>query len=338
MIYPCPVSKEEGMNRERLITTLWRRKMKTKIFTLCGIFFVVTALILVNVVPAMANSPHTEGSSTHNSIQLVPPLSDPSKANYHSITINNLLDPNNPNYDPSGIDRLKSTPFSSPDNTKSSIISPMDTTDHLWWGTNIGTNSNLFGVYAYQSIYNTISLYDDGDALFAPTMRAPNGDPLELVTAYTKSGTTTNSFIQLYSFYYSNWDDVQIPIDSTFISNYVRSGDYVGELLPNSGNTEWHAYLYNWNTSTWDGIGSWEPNIGNTMGWDMWEEWYLADAWPTLPEIQSNYLTVRVGNSGNDWERVTSTYGSVDTTGTMTSEYPYGFLYNYYEWYVGPSS
>ena len=65
--------------------------MKTKIFTLCGIFFVVTVLILVNVVPAMANSPHTEGSSTHNSIQLVPPLSDPSKANYHSITINNLL-------------------------------------------------------------------------------------------------------------------------------------------------------------------------------------------------------------------------------------------------------
>jgi len=26
LIYPCPVSKEEGMNRERLITTLWEEK------------------------------------------------------------------------------------------------------------------------------------------------------------------------------------------------------------------------------------------------------------------------------------------------------------------------
>jgi len=135
--------------------------MKTKIFTLCGIFFVVTALILVNVVPAMANSPHTEGSSTHNSIQLVPPLSDPLRRIIIPLQLIIFLILIIQIMTRVELIGLKVHLLARLIIRNRQSYHLMDTTDHLWWGTNIGTNSNLFGVYAYQSIYNTISLYDE---------------------------------------------------------------------------------------------------------------------------------------------------------------------------------
>jgi len=306
--------------------------MKNKFLTICTIFFVVTAIILINVVPAMANTPNTEGS-TSSHVSQVPPLSDPSKANYNSPTIDNLLDPTNPNYDPSVIYGSKGTRFDSLAKTKSSVISsPDDLTDHEAWGTEIDA-SNLFGVYAYQSVYNNINL-NSGDVLYAPTLRGPDGCPLEMSTVYIQNGSTTNRYVSLYSWYWQAWG-IELNITPTFLYDYVKSGCYIGELLYNG--SEWHAYLYDWNTSSWDGIGDWEPSVSGTYGWDAWEEYFMSNNWPTLPQIYSNYLCVKVGDSGNDWEQVTSTYGEeLDTN--MTSVYPHNFIDYYYDWYVGPGS
>jgi hypothetical protein len=296
------------------------------------------ATLLISAIPAIAENPSSDNKESKDII--VPPLSDPSKANYDSPTINNLLDPRNPNYDPSGIYGPEGTRFGppgkrSPDISELSkgIISPL-AEDHQNWGTNVYYNSSIYGIYGYQAVFTTINLNESSDTLYAPTMLCPNQCPYEMTTYYVRSWITTNRYVKLYNFNTGGFG-AYIPIDATFVSNYVRNGNYIGELLYDSSKQQWHAYLYKWSTSTWDGLGDWaSPRSGQTAGWDIWEEYNLSNNWPTLPQIWSNYLSVRIGSTGNDWRRVTSTYGN--SGWTMTAPYPHNFVNNYYYWKVGP--
>jgi hypothetical protein len=303
------------------------------------ITLLLIVLLLASITPALADEPITGGQSS--ALPVIPPLSDPSLANYNSPTINNLLDPSSPNYDAKGVNGPPGTRFGPPNARSTNLSAPtredslrlLD--DHQFWGTKIPYNSNIYGVYGYQAVYNSINLNEDGDVLYAPTMIAPNQCSLELTTGYIRAGTTTYRYVKLYN-HNSGSFIAEIQIDATFVSNYVRSGQYIGELLYDSTSGCWHAYLYNWNTSSWDGLGGWiSPRSGQTDGWDAWEEYNLSNNWPTLPEIWSNYLTVKIGTTGNDWRRVTSTYGN-NGGYTMTSWYPHSFINNYYYWHVQP--
>ncbi len=310
-----------------------------KLFVFCTSALLLVVLLLAGITPVLADG--SENETQGSSLPIIPPLDDPSKANYNSPTLNNLLDPENPNYDASGVYGPEGTRFGPPDKrlvdtTKSTTSqSLLMLTDHQFWGTKILYNSTIYGVYGYQAVYNNINLNEDGDVLYAPTMIAPNQCSLELTTGYIRAGTTTYRYVKLYN-HNSGSFIAEIEINATFISNYVRSGQYIGELLYDTTFGCWHAYLYNWNTLSWDGLGYWvSPRSGQTYGWDAWEEYNLSNNWPTLPEIWFNYLTVKIGTTGNDWRRVTSTYGN-DGGYTMTTYYPHSFIYNYYYWHVQP--
>jgi len=69
-----------------------------------------------------------------------------------------------------------------------------------------------------------------------------------------------------------------------------------------------------------------------TTGWDAWEEWYLSNNWPALPQLESNYL---IAQDGSTPYFVTSTYGGLISQGTPIP-YTKTMLSNYYHWTVGP--
>jgi hypothetical protein len=309
---------------------------KVYIMWLIALFIVS---LIISAVPAMANDPEYDNSET----ELVPPLSDPSKIDYDALTKYDLLNPKNPNYDPSLKNGPEGTRFGPPGKNTPNISelsqgvnSPL--VDQQCFGTNIFYNSNIFGVYANQSIYNNINLNESGDNLFAPTIIGPNQCPLEMTTEYKRAGSTTSRGIRLWK-----WNNGQaqgisyLDASPTFMSSYTRGGRYLMEILYVAASQKWRALLYNYDTSMWASLGPLVPSQtgGQTSGWDIWEEWYIANNWPTLPFILSSNLKVKIGSAGDTWTYVTPTYGNQGWD-LDNAPYPHFFINYYYLWNVGP--
>ncbi len=294
-----------------------------KVFLILVIISLLASLIMA--LPVAADEPENKGiTSTNPTEPTVRPINNPSEAVFDPL----LAKPVDKSLIETVTKLTQNTRFNTTDTNK--VDSPI-TKEQSIWGTEINWSTNIYGVYGYQAVYNNITLSEDGDQLYAPTICCTNQDSLEIVTFYRRIGTTTYREIWLFNHYQGGWVDM-VTVDANFITDYVRNGNYIAELLYSSG--YWYAYLYNWTTSSWSPFG--DPSLPRTLqsgGWDYWEEYDMANNWPALPIIWANYLTVKIGNSGNDWRRVTSTYGQELGGGIP---YDHDFYSDYYYWYVGP--
>jgi len=99
----------------------------------------------------------------------------------------NLVDPNNPQYNPS----LKTIPrFKSTDNKKT-YNKETPWPGEADWGTSLRDKSTVTFWQAWQKINTSITLPENTDTLFAPTLKGANGCRLESVAWYTNSLGTT---------------------------------------------------------------------------------------------------------------------------------------------------
>ena len=125
-----------------------------------------------------------------------------------------------------------------------------------------------------------------------------------------------------------------LPMTTSFINTYVDGAGRIIARVAKYGANQWRALLYNQTWSQWDVLpySTVSGNAALTIGWDAWEEWNLANSWPTLPQLTSQNLLVQ--DNGTPYF-VTSTYGSQCNQGTI---FPYSktMTNNFYNWSVGP--
>jgi len=213
-----------------------------------------------------------------------------------------------------------------------------------YWGTMIYSSGNgVDGVYAYQQISTTLTLDDSEDILYAPTLIPPNKARLEILSVYYFDGMNMIRGIAVVSHSTTQYPAITqvwaTTFTSSFLLTYVRTNNVTIKMLRSGSgsNQVWDIYLWNWLDSQWNQINIQSSNktgesaIPVTWGWDMWEECYMEDDWPTLPELQSYALMVLT----DDWYFVTSTYGEELDSG-FPHDCPYDFtmIQEYYWWSV----
>jgi hypothetical protein len=270
----------------------------------------------------------------------------------------NLLDPESPNYDPSLKYGPEGTRFGPPGKRnldfyreKGMIIDERsafleeDLKDEQPWpgdadyGTALRSGMGVEFTQAYQKIYTTINLYQDGDLLYAPTLLGPDDCRLESFAMYVRKGITTYRLWGIFEHSTTTPGGgsfpFQTPMDATFCTRYGGgANEVITRVSKTSATPTWAVYLYDRIDSEWDQIGSTSTGtrcLANSDGWDAWEEWNFAPYWIQLPQITSRYLLVQV--SGTPYF-VTNTYGYVIDNGSMP--YPKTMVSNYYHWSVGP--
>jgi hypothetical protein len=290
------------------------------IVTVAGI-----VLLGLSVAPASANGP-------------IDPEPIKDKVRPDPFPLENTLNPDSPNYDPSDHYGGEGTRFGPPGNRGEDLpeLSALTGeggrwTYHHYFGTQLKSGNKKTGARAKQEVHDDITLNDSSDYLYAPTLMAPNYCSLESVTFYHKTFSGMQRKWKVWdhttdSFEYST------NINQSFIDDYVRNGYYYTKV--EKIDSIWYACLWNYSDNVWDGKYSQEDDGDRSDGWDIWEEYDLDNNWPDLPEIQSYDLKVK--NSGT-WKTVTSTYGEEYISGDFPDEYLYGWNSNYYDWYVGPN-
>ena len=182
-----------------------------------------------------------------------------------------------------------------------------------------------------------------GNYLYAPTTHGPNGNCLESVTDYfNNDGTGTYYVFMIWNFCQSQngyAQEVQIPMDSNFFNNYVRTysnGDgrpeYQEEVYRDSNGT-WHQLLYNNLLQRYDDV--WQAPGTNTSnnqdGWSIFETHFGSGVTcPAIPTIGMSGLRLRVNGV---WGYVsTSTSYSYTSTPAdcFSSAAPPYYTLNYY--------
>ncbi|MBN1367541.1 MAG: hypothetical protein JW967_06425 [Dehalococcoidales bacterium] len=269
----------------------------------------------------------------------------------------NLVDPNNPNYDPSLVYGPEGSRFGPPGKrnldfyrsigwniNEESVLLEKDLNKKDPWpgdaeyGTFLRSGKSVQLVQAYQKIYPTITLNESGDFLYAPTLLGPDNCRIESVASYVRSGTTTYRRWQVFVHSTTTPGDGSwyfvANMDIAFCNRYGGTANEVLARIENAGGspTLWKAYIYDRIDYQWDLIWQTYGTRPNSEGWDAWEEWYLSPNWPTLPQITSRYLDVQV--SGTLYV-VTNTYGYLMNQGTAIP-YTKSMINNYYYWSVGP--
>jgi hypothetical protein len=251
----------------------------------------------------------------------------------------NWLDPRNRNYNPSAIPKTpRFTELENP-SPNSNIGRPkqLPFPGDGEYGTNIAGGNQVEFTSAYQKVDPTITLFENNDVLYAPTLMGPDYSRLESVAAYYRIGTTT--YRQWMVFEHSTSTPGQgswvfnTPMDSSFTSRYVSAANEVITKVVKFSGPAWNVYLYDLIDSEWDQLLDSNSSGSSTYqaGWDWWEQYNLANLWPNLPQLKSRYLLVQV--SGTPYF-VTSTYGSKRDQGSIN--YPKNHVSDFYEWYVGP--
>lgn len=190
--------------------------------------------------------------------------------------------------------------------------------------TGIGVGSNeiypsntLLGVCAAQEVnpkFNfTAPPSGIGYVLYAPTMAAPNHNPLEISTGYIRwtSDMLTEKFWAVWDHTNPGFHTYK-KMDATFVVNYVRrfkEGRMYFTKIVKVG-SEWQAQLWNFNHRKWEKeYGS--SNISSfNNGWDSYEVKFGGDC-PSIPEVESVGLRVYdpQGANGPGWYLVDSKYG-----------------------------
>ncbi|HJH27917.1 MAG TPA: hypothetical protein C5S37_14415 [Methanophagales archaeon] len=191
-------------------------------------------------------------------------------------------------------------------------------------------------VYAGQEVRPSLSLPSASCNLwlYAPTLMCPNHCPLEAVTAYFRyadSSTTEKEFWV--------WNHSQVPnpvfsrpIDSTFLSNYVR--DYPeGKLyFVETGywSPYWKVLLYNFTSGNWEEQYSSTATISRADYWDIWEYYFDSSCPSSLPDIESAYLQAYFDGT---WRQINETYGFEHDT-MVNCSYERYFVDEYHHWDV----
>lgn len=209
---------------------------------------------------------------------------------------------------------------------------------HESFGTilNIDT-SNISGVFSKNEIHDDLTL-EDNTYLYAPTTLAPNYSGFEVVTYYADQGWFwgTDRHVILFDHSTQSYDWTNdFEINSAFIDTYTltqgTSDFYFTEIIK-SGNT-WYAYIYNFDSTSWDLWDTVSSNGQIADGWVAWEEYYFDnDNCPTtLPEITSSLTQVYHNSS---WKYATSSYASEFDSGSVCGITSASFTSNYYNWNV----
>lgn len=224
-------------------------------------------------------------------------------------------------------------------------------------GINIYPNPRIQGVYAGQEIHPDYELPEVPSnlpslVLYAPTMAAPNANPLEVTTiyyrwnrAYNPNGITEKGI--------GIWDHSKgyfvknVGMDANNISRYTANfaeGRLYFATIMKSGR-EWQALLYNFNIGNWEKIYSTtdtQPAVTN--GWDSWETKNFNDVCPYVPKIESTNLQVYdkgglyrengiLKYTRPGWYLVTSKYGFAGQD-SGNCNYKYDILSQFYHWKV----
>ncbi len=239
----------------------------------------------------------------------------------------NILDPKHPDFGKIPLPRRERLP-----NERLPNITP-GTGDY---GTRVDRSlTGVLGVYAGQEVQPSLTLPSapPDRTLYAPTLEAPNYAPLESVTAYWRyagMGSTSRGW-GVWDHTTGGWA-VFKPMDSTFLSNYVRSYPegqlYFTEVVYTS--SAWRVLLYNFNTGAWEQQYSSTGSSSRVDGWDAWES-YFGGTCPSVPNVESKELKVFVNGQ---WPYVTSTYGSL--LDYQNCAYAENMVSQYYHWSVGP--
>lgn len=150
---------------------------------------------------------------------------------------------------------------------------------HTAWGTfvrDVGKGApDVTGMIATQSVYPDLRITQQGETLYAPTMKPPNYPCIELVTAYSWQSPLP----QIWA-----WDwcadrpapGRKLDVDDTFVKTYTTTVNghpaYQARLLRADGNS-WTAALWNYTTSTWDDFftSSGQGHSKNPEGWSFFE-------------------------------------------------------------------
>jgi hypothetical protein len=147
---------------------------------------------------------------------------------------------------------------------------------HGYWGT--FPSVVVSGAQATQSVNPRVQLGpSDPDTLYSPTLYPTGAGCIEATTIYAYD--TTNKAPGIWV---GAWDwcgtrgfQVRTPVDASFLSTYTvaMSGqDYytVQDVLTDSATNTWTAYLYNYQTATWDTLYTSSGSSGGTnLGWAM---------------------------------------------------------------------
>ncbi len=214
---------------------------------------------------------------------------------------------------------------------------------HEAFGTDLDVNpTNLSGVYAKMEVHTGLNVKAD-TFLFAPTMKGPGNSPLEITTAYDNvGGSNEKQRVVLYNFNDDeyDWTNAKV-INQDFLDDYTVTSDgndyYYGQIWYDALGQEWKAEIYNYDTSSWEEIGT-DPDDYSTIaeGWVAWEEhdmdgWFNVNCPTTLPQIDAEYIKVYTGSA---WPSATSTYASVMDTGSICGVTGASFNTNYSDWEV----
>lgn len=156
--------------------------------------------------------------------------------------------------------------------------------------TNLGTwltPPSGTSVFADQSVIPSMSLPNNGDTLYSPTM-ITNGSPLEITIAYFNSSGITYKQYDIYNHLAGGWDVVK-TVDSTFMNKYCYYAGgtcFIATSLIN-GSGLWVVYLYNYQTNSWEiqdtNSGTWYWSIQE--GWDMFESHFVSN----YPNVAATY-------------------------------------------------
>lgn len=108
--------------------------------------------------------------------------------------LDNLLDPNSPNYDPGLRYGGDGTRFGQPGNRTpdpgfKKLSEQKDWTYHNAWGTGLRSDSGASQTIASQKVDTYLNLSDADDWLYAPTLLPSDYAPLEAVVVYNGSPT-----------------------------------------------------------------------------------------------------------------------------------------------------
>jgi len=304
---------------------------KLHLKSLLGIVGIISILLILTISPVLAQEPVD--------ISKFPGLSS---NKYGLCELENVCDPNSPNYDPSQLYGPEGTRFGPPGKGIKDSSRDYDKDDPFPgdadYGTALYSGKSVECVYATQKINTSISLNDTGDFLYAPTLLPPDYCRLETLASYHYNGSSTEKYWRVFCHSTSTWGQGYFPwstqMNSTFCTRYAPGNTVVTQVLK-SGSSTWSVYLFDWIDHQWDFI---VYSTGNSKapggyGWDAWEEYGFSNDWPDLPEIRSYVLMVEVSNQ---WYLVTSTYGWEHDNTPGNFPYDYDMNNNFYDWYVGP--
>jgi len=221
-----------------------------------------------------------------------------------------------------------------PEETSVSTPSTGSSTDHTHYGTIFDYDlANIDGVWTRNEVHNVLTLGEDEDILYAPTIFPPSYSPLELTTFYDGvSSTYTKKSVKTFDHTSNTWKGVSLTINTDFFSKYTTyaggNNYYYGAVYKSDGT--WYSMIYNFADTQWELLAESTGSSSYQDGWAFWEEYNLADNCPTLPQIDQEDIKIKHNGS---WITASDTYADVYDT-TIPCSYSGSHNSNYDDWEV----